>query len=136
MEIIQIKNNLAKDIRGRIDKNQRDYILREQMQYIREELGENNANSDVEQFLKEVDKLKAKPAVKDKIRKEITRYKNVIGSSSESAVERAYIETLLELPWDKASKDSTDLVRAEKILNEQHYGLEKVKERMRCTDSM
>ena len=130
VEIIQIKNNLAKDIRGRIDKNQRDYILREQMQYIREELGENNANSDVEQFLKEVDKLKAKPAVKDKIRKEITRYKNGIGSSSESAVERAYIETLLELPWDKASRDSTDLVRAEKILNEQHYGLEKVKERM------
>lgn len=130
VEVIRIKNNLARDIRGRIDKNQRDYILREQMQYIKEELGENNTDSDVEQFLAEVEKLKAKPAVKEKIRKEITRYKNVIGSSSESAVERAYIETLLELPWDKASKDSKDLAEAEKILNEQHYGLEKVKERV------
>lgn len=130
VEVIRIKNSLAKDIRGRIDKNQRDYILREQMQYIREELGENNTDSDVEQFLGEVEKLKAKPAVKEKIRKEINRYKNVIGSSSESAVERAYIETLLELPWDKASRDSKDLAGAEKILNSQHYGLEKVKERM------
>ena len=130
VEVIRIKNNLARDIRGRIDKNQRDYILREQMQYIKEELGENNTDSDVEQFLAEVEKLKAKPAVKEKIRKEITRYKNVICSSSESAVERAYIETLLELPWDKASKDSKDLAGAEKILNEQHYGLEKVKERV------
>ena len=130
VEVIRIKNNLARDIRGRIDKNQRDYILREQMQYIKEELGENNTDSDVEQFLAEVEKLKAKPAVKEKIRKEIIRYKNVIGSSSESAVERAYIETLLELPWDKASRDSKDLAGAEKILNEQHYGLEKVKERV------
>lgn len=130
VEVIRIKNSLARDIRGRIDKNQRDYILREQMQYIKEELGENNTDSDVEQFLAEVEKLKAKPAVKEKIRKEITRYKNVIGSSSESAVERAYIETLLELPWDKASKDSKDIAGAEKILNEQHYGLEKVKERV------
>lgn len=130
VEVIRIKNSLAKDIRGRIDKNQRDYILREQMQYIKEELGENNTDSDVEQFLEEVEKLKAKSAVKEKIRKEIARYKNVIGSSSESAVERAYIETLLELPWDKASKDSKDLAGAERILNGQHYGLEKVKERM------
>ena len=130
VEIIRIKNDLAKDIRKRIDKNQRDYILREQMQYIKEELGDNNTDTDVEQFLSEVEKLKARQEVKDKIRKEITRYKNVSGSSSESAVERAYIETLLELPWDKRSKDSKDLDGAEKILNEQHYGLEKVKERM------
>ena len=130
VEVIRIKNSLAKDIRGRIDKNQRDYILREQMQYIKEELGENNTDSDVEQFLREVEKLRAKPAVKEKIRKEINRYKNVIGSSSESAVERAYIETMLELPWDKASRDSKDLAGAEEILNGQHYGLEKVKERM------
>lgn len=130
VEVIRIKNELARDIRQRIDKNQRDYILREQMQYIKEELGENNTDSDVEQFLAEAEKLKAKPEVKEKIRKEITRYKNVAGSSSESAVERAYIETLLELPWDKASKDSRDLESAERILNEQHYGLEKVKERM------
>lgn len=130
VEVIRIKNELAKDIRQRIDKNQRDYILREQMQYIKEELGENNTDSDVEQFLKDVEGLNAKPEVKEKIRKNITRYKNVAGSSSESAVERAYIETLLELPWDQASEDSRDLAEAERILNEQHYGLEKVKERM------
>lgn len=129
-EVIRIKNDLAKNIRQRIDKNQRDYILREQMQYIKEELGENNTDSDVEQFLAEAEKLKAKPEVKEKIRKEIKRYKNVSGSGSESAVERAYIETLLELPWDKASRDSKDLEGAEKILDDQHYGLEKVKERM------
>ena len=130
VEVIRIKSDLAKNIRQRIDKNQRDYILREQMQYIKEELGENNTDSDVEQFLAEAEKLKATPEVKEKIRREIKRYKNVAGSGSESAVERAYIETLLELPWDKASRDSRDLERAEKILNEQHYGLEKVKERM------
>lgn len=130
VEVIRIKNELAKNIRQRIDKNQRDYILREQLQYIKEELGENNTGSDAEQFLAEAEKLKAKPEVKEKIRKEIKRYRNVAGSGSESAVERAYIETLLELPWDKTSKDSRDLDGAEKILNEQHYGLEKVKERM------
>ena len=130
VEVIRIKNDLAKNIRQRIDKNQRDYILREQMHYIKQELGENNIDSDVDQFLAEADKLKAAPEVKEKIRKEIKRYKNVAGSGSESAVERAYIETLLELPWDKASRDSRDLKGAEKILNEQHYGLEKLKERM------
>ena len=130
VEVIRIKNDLAKDIRQRIDKNQRDYILREQMHYIKQELGENNIDSDVDQFLAEAEKLKAAPGVKEKIRKEINRYKNVAGSGSESAVERAYIETLLELPWDKASRDSKDLDGAEKILNDQHYGLEKVKERM------
>lgn len=130
VEVIRIKSDLAKNIRQRIDKNQRDYILREQLQYIKEELGENNTDSDVEQFLAEVEKLKASPEVKEKIRKEIKRYKNVAGSGSESAVERAYIETLLELPWDRTSRDSKDLEGAERILNEQHYGLEKVKERM------
>ncbi len=130
VDVLRIKNELARDIRKRIDKNQRDYILREQMQYIRDELGENNTDSDVDQFFKAVEGLKAKPEVKEKIRKEVNRYKNVIGSSSESAVERAYIETLLELPWDKMSKDSRDIAGAERILNEQHYGLEKVKERM------
>lgn len=130
VEVIRIKSDLAKNIRQRIDKNQRDYILREQLQYIKEELGETNTDSDAEQFLAEVEKLKASPEVKEKIRKEIKRYKNVAGSGSESAVERAYIETLLELPWDKTSRDSRDLDGAEKILNEQHYGLEKVKERM------
>lgn len=130
VEVVRIKNELAQNIKKRIDKNQKDYILREQMHYIKEELGEDNTDSDVEQFEAAVEKLKAKKEVKEKIRKEISRYKNVSGSSSESAVERAYIETLLELPWDKASKDSNDLEKAEQILNAEHYGLEKVKERM------
>lgn len=130
VDIVKIKNELAAQIKQRVDKNQKDYILREQMQYIKEELGDNNTESDIEQFENAVEKLKAKKEVKEKIRKEISRYKNVAGSSSEGAVERAYIETLLELPWDKASKDSHDLERAEEILNEEHYGLEKVKERI------
>ena len=130
VEVIHIKNDLAKKIRDRIDKNQKDYILREQMQYIKEELGENNTDSDVEQFEAAVEKLQAKDEVKEKIRKEIVRYKNVAGSHSEGAVERAYIETLLELPWDKASDDSKDMARAEEILEAQHYGLKKVKERI------
>ncbi len=130
IDVVRIKSELARQIRERIDKNQRDYILREQLQYIKEELGDNNTDSDVEQFEKAVEGLKAKKEVKEKIRKEISRYKNVAGSSSESAVERAYIETLLELPWDKASKDSNDLERAEQILNRDHYGLTKVKERI------
>lgn len=130
VEIVHIRNELGKKIRGRIDKNQKDYILREQMQYIKEELGENTVDSDVEQFEKAAAELVASEEVKEKIRKEIMRYKNVAGSHSEAAIERAYIETLLELPWDKASQDSEDLSRAGEILDAQHYGLQKVKERI------
>lgn len=130
VEIVHIRNELGKKIRGRIDKNQKDYILREQLQYIKEELGENTVDSDIDQFEKAVTELVASEEIKEKIRKEITRYKNVAGSHSEAAVERAYIETLLELPWDKVSQDSEDLSRAEEILDAQHYGLQKVKERI------
>ncbi|MCD7725206.1 MAG: endopeptidase La [Clostridiales bacterium] len=130
VEVVRIKNELAKNIRQQIDKNQRDYILREQMHYIKQELGEDNTDSDAAQFENAVEKLKAKKEVKEKIRKEISRYRNVSASGSETAVERAYIETLLELPWDKASKDSNDLEQAEAILNRDHYGLDKVKERI------
>lgn len=113
-----------------MDKNQKEYILREQMKLIREELGEDNAESDADAYLEQLKKLKADKEVKEKIRKEILRFKNISGSSSESAVSRGYIETMLELPWNKASKDNKDLKNAERILNEDHYGLEKVKERM------
>lgn len=130
IEISQIKRKLATQVKAKVDKNQRDYILREQMRYIRQELGEDDSFSDSEQFEEALGRLKASKEVKEKIKKEISRFKSVAGSSSESAVERAYIETLLELPWDKASKDNTDIDRAERILEEQHYGLEKVKERM------
>ncbi len=130
VEIAQIKNRLSVQVKKRLDQNQKEYILREQMRYIRKELGEDDTFSEVEQFTEAVEKLKAGAEVKEKIRKEIARFKSVSGSSSESAVERAYIETLLELPWDKTSRDSQDLDRAEQILEEQHYGLEKVKERV------
>lgn len=129
-EIIQVKNRLAVQVKKRIDQNQKEYVLREQLRYIRKELGEDNTFSEVEQFESALEKLKAGKEVKEKIRKEISRFKSVSGSSSESAVERAYLETLLELPWDKESRDCLDLDKAEQILEEQHYGLEKVKERV------
>ena len=117
-------------MKARVDKNQREYLLREQLKVIREELGEDTAGSDADHFREELTKLKASREVKEKIEKEITRFQNIGNNSSESAVIRGYIETLLELPWDKASRDSTDLKRAEQILNEDHYGMEKVKQRV------
>ena len=130
IEITAIKNDFQKKVKERVDKNQKDYLLREQMKVIREELGEDNTESDADAFREAVRKLKADKEVKDKINKEIERFKNISSSSSESAVTRGYIETLLELPWDKASKDNKDIKHAEEILDEDHYGLEKVKERM------
>ena len=130
IEVISLKNEFQAKVKERVDKNQKEYLLREQMKLIREELGEDNTQSDAEHFLEEVKKLKADKTVKERIRKEIERFKNIASSSSESAVSRGYIETLLELPWNKASKDNKDLANAEKILDEDHYGLEKVKERM------
>ena len=130
IEVTAIKNDLQKKVKERVDKNQKEYILREQMKVIREELGEDNTESDAEGYLETLKKLKADKEVKDKIRKEIDRFKNISPNSSESAVTRGYIETLLELPWDKCSKDNCDIKNAEHILNEDHYGLEKVKERM------
>jgi len=130
IEVTAIKNDLQKKVKERVDKNQKEYILREQMKVIREELGEDNTESDAEGYLESLKKLKADKEVKDKIRKEIERFKNISPNSSESAVTRGYIETLLELPWDKVSKDNCDIKNAERILDEDHYGLEKVKERM------
>lgn len=130
IEVTAIKNDLQKKVKERVDKNQKEYILREQMKVIREELGEDNTESDAEGYLDALKKLKADKEVKDKIRKEIDRFKNISPNSSESAVTRGYIETLLELPWDKVSKDNCDIKNAERILDEDHYGLEKVKERM------
>ena len=130
IEVTAIKNDLQKKVKERVDKNQKEYILREQMKVIREELGEDNTESDAEGYLEALKKLKADKEVKDKIRKEIERFKNISPNSSESAVTRGYIETLLELPWDKTSKDNCDIKNAERVLEEDHYGLEKVKERM------
>lgn len=130
IDIATIRNDLAMKIKSKVEKNQREYILREQLKVIREELGEDNTQSDAEQYEESLKKLKAPKEVKERIQKEIDRFKNISSSSSESAVTRAYIETLLELPWNKASKDNKDLKNAERILDEDHYGLEKVKERM------
>ena len=129
-QIASIRSQLAAKIKEKIDKNQRDYILREQLDYIRGELGDKDEDSELAQFTEALEKLKADKEVKDKIKKEISRYKTIMGASSESAVERAYIETLLDLPWNKVSKDTIDMDKAEDVLNRDHYGLEKVKERI------
>ena len=130
IEITAIKNEFQAKIKERVDKNQKEYILREQMKLIREELGEDNTESDADSYLAAAAKLKADKEVKDRIKKEVDRFKNINANSSESAVTRGYIETLLELPWNKASKDNKDIKNAKRILDEDHYGLEKVKERM------
>lgn len=130
INVSQIVSKLQAQVKERVDKNQKEYVLREQLKVIREELGEDNTVSDADNFLGEVKKLKAPKEVKDKITKEIMRFKSLSPSSSESAVVRNYIETLLELPWNKASKDNVDTKNAMKVLDEDHYGLEKVKERV------
>lgn len=128
--IQQIKNELQEKVKERVDKNQKEYILREEMKVIREELGEDNTTSDIKQFEEALEKLEADDSVKERIQKEIARFKNVANSPSEGSVVRGYIETLLDLPWNKKSEDNTDLKNAEQILNDDHYGLEKVKERV------
>lgn len=129
-EVAKIKTELSEKIKGRVEKNQKEYLLREQLQFIREELGEDNSFSDAEQFEEELGKLKAEKEVKEKIQKEIARYRRLSQNSSESAVERGYIETLLELPWNKRTKDNMDILKAEEVLERDHYGLKQVKERI------
>lgn len=130
VEILSIKKDLQIKVKEKVDKNQRDYVLREQLRVIREELGEGDQADDITELYDKLKKLTATDEVKKKIKKEIDRYRTVIGSQSESAVARGYVDTLLALPWEYATKDNLDIVRAEKILNRDHYGLEKVKERI------
>ena len=130
IQVQNIKEELQEKIRERVDKNQRDYILREEMKLIREELGDDNTLSDADEFKQACDALKAPKEVKEKIEKEIKRFKNSMGNPAESGVIRTYIETMLEMPWDKVCKDHKDIAYAEQVLNEDHYGLEKVKERV------
>ncbi len=130
IEIMQIGRDLQKKVKARIDKNQREYILREQLKLIREELGEDNTADDAEEFKKKLQELQAGDEVKEKISKEIERFKNTNSNVSENAVLRGYIETMLALPWEKKSTDSDDLKEAWKVLQEGHYGLEDVKERV------
>ena len=130
IEIMQLRDEIQRKVKERIDKNQREFILREQLKLIREELGEDTTVSDADRFLEEVQKLKAPREIKEKITAEIRRFKNVGNNNSESQVMRGYIETLLKLPWDKASRDNQNLEKARKILQADHYGLDKVKERV------
>mgnify|MGYP003372448491 FL=1 len=129
IDILQLRRELQEKVRERIDKNQREYFMREQMKLIREELKEDNVN-EADVFFEELSKKKASEAVKEKIRKEIERYRNVGANSGESPVLRGYIETLLEMPWDAVSRDNKDINNAREILEADHYGLEKVKERI------
>lgn len=130
IEIAKIRKEFHDKVKERIDQHQKEYILREQLKIIREELGEDHTQKDLDNFKKSAEKLKASKEVKDKILEEINRFESIGMHSSESAVMRGYIETLLALPWDKTSKDSTDLKKAMDILDADHYGLEKVKERI------
>ena len=129
MEIYRIKKEFQEKVKSDIDQNQKEYILREQMKVIRQELGED-AVSDADEYQKKLDALKADKEVKEKLHKEIERFRNMPAGSQEANVLRTYVETLLDLPWKKMSKDNDDIKHAEKILNEDHYGLEQVKERI------
>ena len=130
IQVMNIKTEIQEKVKARVDKNQREYILREQLKVIREELGEDTTGAEADHFQEETDKLEASDEVKERIEKEIERFKNAGNNSAESSVIRGYIETLLELPWDKESVDNMDLANAREILDEDHYGLEKVKERV------
>jgi len=130
IEIACAREEITQKIKGRVEKNQKEYLLREQLHYIREELGEEESFSDADQFEESLASLEAPEEVKEKIKKEISRFKSLSGSSSESAVERGYIETLLELPWDRKTLDSESIQHARKVLDQEHYGLTKVKERI------
>ena len=130
LEILEVGHDLQQKLKSRIDKNQREYILREQLKLIREELGEDRTSDAAEEYKAKLEKLEASDEVKEKIAKEIDRFKSMSGSAAESSVLGTYIETLLSLPWDHRSKDSDDLKEAWKILEEGHYGLKDVKERI------
>ncbi len=129
-EVGRVKREFQAKVKAGIDKNQKEYILREQLRVIREELGEDSPSSEADGYLEQLAKLKADKETKEKLEKEIQRFRAMPGGSQEANVLRTYIETLLELPWKKVSKDNNDIRHAEEILNEDHYGLEKVKERV------
>ena len=130
IRIINVKDEIQAKVKARVDKNQREYILREEAKLIREELGDDNTLSDADEFQQKTDELKAPEEVKEKLNKEIRRFRNSMGSQAENGVIRTYIETMLEMPWDKMCEEHQDIGYAKEILEEDHYGLEKVKERV------
>lgn len=130
IQIMKFKEEIQAKVKARVDKSQREYLLREELKVIREELGDDSISSDAEEFEKATEELNASEEVKEKLRKEVKRFKNAMNSPAENGVTRTYIETMLEMPWDKMSKDNIDIGYAKEILDEEHYGLEKVKERV------
>ena len=129
-EIFRIKEKLSQKVTRNVEKNQREYVLREQLKVIREEMGGQDTESEIDEYKLQVDGLEASEEVKTRINKEIRRYKTLSAGSSEANVCRGYIETLLDLPWDKMSEDNNNMAEAKEILDNDHYGLEKVKERI------
>ena len=130
IQILNVKDEIQAKVKERVDKNQREYILREELKLIREELGDDNTLSDAEEFQQKTDELQAPEEVKEKLNKEIKRFKNSMGNPAEIGVTRTYIETVLEMPWDKMCEEHQDIAFAKQVLEEDHYGLEKVKERV------
>lgn len=130
MQIMEIKEELQRKVKNKVDKHQKEYLLREQLKVIREELGEDTTFSDADEFEEACSKLDAPEEVKEKLYKEIGRFKNTIGSQAENGVIRTYIETILEMPWNKRAEDNTDINYAKEVLEADHYGLEQVKERI------
>lgn len=130
LEILMIKRDYQGKVKEHIDKNQRDYILREELKVIREELGDDSGTEDADGYMEQLEKLNADKETKEKIKKEIQRFKGMPGGSQEANVFRTYIETVLEMPWKKVSRDNQDIIHAKEILEEDHYGLEKVKDRV------
>ena len=130
LEILMIKRDYQGKVKEHIDKNQRDYILREELKVIREELGDDSGTEDADGYMEQLEKLSADKEMKERIKKEIQRFKGMPGGSQEANVLRTYIETVLEMPWKKVSRDNQDIIHAKEILEEDHYGLEKVKDRV------
>lgn len=130
MQIMEIKEELQRKVKSKVDKHQKEYLLREQLKVIREELGEDTTFSDADEFEEACSKLDAPEEVKEKLHKEIGRFKNTIGSQAENGVIRTYIDTILEMPWNKRAEDNTDINYAKEVLEADHYGLEQVKERI------
>lgn len=130
IQIIDVKKEIQKKVKERVDRHQREYILREELKVIRQELGEDSGISDAEEFEEAAANLEAPEEVKEKLKREISRFKNTIGSQAENGVIRTYIETLLEMPWEKRSEENNDIQYARKVLDEDHYGMETVKERI------
>ena len=130
IEIARIKAELATKVKEKVEQNQKEYVMREQLKIIQEELGDGDVESEVEEFLRKTEELCADTEIKEKLKKEIRRYKTITASSSEASVTRGYIETLLDMPWNKMSEDNLDIENAQMVLDEDHYGLKKVKERI------